>query len=85
MLSPDVGGGRLQPPLCEAGLPASSLPLCLEHTGPREAMALLTRNIPSSIAASTMALSSSSSAVRSPEMVRRISGAASSSMVRSPA
>lgn len=45
----------------------------------------LTRNIPSSMAASTMALSSSSSAVRSPEMARWISGAASSSMVRNPA
>lgn len=46
---------------------------------------LRTRKIPSSIAASTMALSSSSSAVRSPEIVRRISGAASSSIVLSPA
>ena len=67
-------------PVYVAGLPASFL----EHTH-WGATALLTRKIPSSIAASTMALSSSSSAVRSPEMVRRISGAASSSMVLSPA
>lgn len=45
----------------------------------------LTLYIPSSMAASTMALSSSSSAVKSPEMARWISGAASSSMLLSPA
>lgn len=74
------GAAGIPSPAYVAGLPASFLEH--SHWG---ATALLTRKIPSSIAASTTALSSSSSAVRSPEMVRRISGAASSSMVLSPA